>query len=173
NVAGDAQRPPQVEIALDVDLDLAKLKAHGLGDHLRRNLGTARKGRQQEVARTGPRARPADAVMRLGFHDRPADINVAGQSRLSHLGTFGLKGDLRGLLVALILLLDRLLQLSQAHDAISSSWFWTGPKLEPLHNLHLELVHDSEPPLTRARKIDAHFRLDFPRPFRDDHDAVT
>src|SRR5690606_28247972 len=107
-----------------------------------------------------------------GFHDRPADVNVAGQSGLSHLGTFGLKGDLRGLRVALVLLLDRLLELSQAHDAISSSGVWTGPKLEPLHNLHLELMHNSEPPLSGARKVDPHFRLDFSGPFCDDHDAV-
>ena len=107
-----AERPLQVEIALDLDLDAPDRDLHRRGDHLARDLRAGGERPEQQIARAGALPRAADAAVGLGLLDRAAEVDRAGDRGVT-LPAAGREGDACARRVGAIAVLERALELPQ------------------------------------------------------------
>src|SRR3954447_14351996 len=116
DLAVDAERAAQVEVALDDDLDLAGVEAHRRRDHLARELRARGERAEQEVARARAGAGAADAGVRLGLVDGAAEVDRAlRRHALGRLAAASGQRDARRRGVRAVLLLERALEFAKVH----------------------------------------------------------
>jgi hypothetical protein len=75
---GDAQRPLQIKITLNRNLDAFCLDAHCRGDHLTRDLGAGCQSAQQQISRASARPCSTDSLVSLRIVNRTSEVDRAG-----------------------------------------------------------------------------------------------
>src|SRR3954469_8151332 len=121
DLAVDAERPAQVEVALDDHLDPVALEPHGGRHHLARELGAGGERPEQQVARAGAGPRPADAGVRLCLVDRPAEVDRALRRHvLGRLAAARGQRYARRAGVGAVLLLEWALEFAKVHALLLS-----------------------------------------------------
>src|SRR3954454_21557330 len=119
HLAVDPERPAQVEVAVDNDLDLARVEPHRRRDHLAGQLRAGGERPEEQVARAGAGARPADTGVRLRLVDRAAEVDRAlGRHALGRLAAADGERDARRARVAAVLLLEGTLEFAKVHAPV-------------------------------------------------------
>src|SRR3954447_5795357 len=116
DLAVDAERPAQIEVALDDHLDSVALEPHGGRHHLARELRAGGERPEQQIAGAGAGPRPADAGVRLRLVDRPAEVDRALRRHvLGRLAAARGQRYARRAGVGAVLLLEWALEFAKVH----------------------------------------------------------